>query len=52
MHGISFEFGIVTVMTQHIIGFVTSLSLDLQKCSCDLVQVQAETNRSGIVISK
>lgn len=47
-----FQFVIVAVITQYIIGFVKPLSLDFQKSSCDLVQVQAEASRTKAVISK
>jgi len=47
----SFEFVIVTVVIQHI-GFVKSLSVELQKSIFDLVQVPAEANRRKVVISK
>jgi len=49
---VSFEFVVVAVITQHIIGFVKSLFSGLQKSSCDLVQARAEANRAKIVISK
>jgi len=42
----------MVVITQYIIGFVKPLSLELQKSSCNLVQAQAEANRTKIVISK
>jgi len=42
----------VAAITQHIIGFVKPLSLELQKCSCDVVEAQIESNRTKIVSSK
>ena len=46
------EFVIVAEIKQYIIGFVKPISLELQKSSCDLVQAQAEANRTKIIISK